>query len=66
MSLEEARKKLVLLQYELFYHADLTPGSSVRISKKLLKAIEELEKEIAKPKNKRAVPEGDDDLQVVY
>lgn len=66
MSLEEARQKLVLVQYELFHHGDLSQGSSIRITKKLLKVIEELEEEIARTKNERTIPEGDGDFQVVY
>ena len=66
MSLEEARKKLVLVQYELFHHGDLTQGSSIRITKKLLKVIEELEEEIAKNQDKKAIREGDEDFQMVY
>jgi len=66
MSLEEARKKLVLVQYELFHHGDLTQGSSIRITKKLLKVIEELEEEIARNKNEKATPERDGDFQMVY
>lgn len=66
MSLEEARKKLVLVQYELFHHGDLTQGSSIRITKKLLKVIEELEEEIARNQNEKAIREGDEDFQMVY
>jgi len=66
MSLEEARKKLTSVQYELFNHGDLTQGSSIRITRKLLKVIEEIESEIVKSKNKRSVREGDEDIQVVY
>lgn len=66
MSLEEARKKLVLVQYELFHHGDLTQGSSIRITKKLLKVIEELEEEIARNQDKKAIREGDEDFQMVY
>lgn len=66
MSLEEARKKLVLVQYELFHHGDLTQGSSIRITKKLLKVIEELEDEIARNQDKKAIREGDEDFQMVY
>jgi len=66
MSLEEARKRLVLIQYELFHHGDLTQGSSIRITRKLLKVIEELEEEIARAENERSVREGDEDFQMVY
>ena len=66
MSLEEARQKLVLVQYELFHHGDLSQGSSIRITKKLLKVIEELEEEIARTENERAIREGDEDFQMVY
>lgn len=66
MSLEEARKKLVLVQYELFHHGDLSQGSSIRITKKLLKVIEELEEEIARNQNEKAIREGDEDFQMVY
>ena len=66
MSLEEARQKLVLVQYELFHHGDLTQGSSIRITKKLLKVIEELEEEIARNQDKKAIREGDEDFQMVY
>ena len=66
MSLEEARKRLVLIQYELFNHGDLTQGSSIRITKKLLKVIEELEEEIARAENQRRVREADEDFQMVY
>ena len=66
MSLEEARQKLVLVQYELFHHGDLSQGSSIRITKKLLKVIEELEEEIARNQNKKAIREGDEDFQMVY
>lgn len=66
MSLEEARQKLVLVQYELFHHGDLTQGSSIRITKKLLKVIEELEEEIARNKISKSTPERDGDFQMVY
>jgi len=66
MSLEEARQRLVLVQYELFHHGDLSQGSSIRITKKLLKVIEELEEEIARTENQRSVREGDEDFQMVY
>ena len=66
MSLEEARKKLVLVQYELFHHGDLTQGSSIRITKKLLKVIEELEEEIARNQNQKSTQERDGDFQMVY
>jgi len=66
MSLEEARKRLVLIQYELFHHGDLTQGSSIRITRKLLKVIEELEEEIARAENEKTVREGDEDFQMVY
>jgi len=66
MSLEEARQRLVLVQYELFHHGDLSQGSSIRITKKLLKVIEELEEEIARTENERSVREGDEDFQMVY
>ena len=66
MSLEEARNKLLLINRELFHHGGLTQGSSIRITKKLLKVIEEIESEIAKAENERAIREGDEDLQMVY
>ena len=66
MSLEEARERLVLIQYELFHHGDLTQGSSIRITKKLLKVIEELEEEIARNQNQKSTQERDGDFQVVY
>ncbi len=66
MSLEEARQKLVLVQYELFHHGDLSQGSSIRITKKLLKVIEELEEEIARNQNEKTIREGDGDFQMVY
>lgn len=66
MSLEEARKRLVLIQYELFHHGDLTQGSSIRITRKLLKVIEELEEEITRAENEKTVREGDEDFQMVY
>lgn len=66
MSLEEARNRLQLINRELFNHGGLSQGSSIRITKKLLKVIDEIESEIDRAKNKRAVREGDEDLQMVY
>jgi len=66
MSLEEARNRLLIINRELFYHGGLTQGSSIRITKKLLKVIEEIENEIARAENERSIREGDEDLQMVY
>jgi len=66
MSLEEARNRLLIINRELFYHGDLTQGSSIRITKKLLKVIEEIETEITRAQNERTIREGDEDFQVVY
>ena len=66
MSLEEARNKLQLINRELFNHAGLSQGSSIRITKKLLKVIDEIESEIDRVENQRSVREGDEDLQMVY
>lgn len=66
MSLEEARNRLLIINRELFYHGGLSQGSSIRITKKLLKVIDEVENEIARAKNERSVREGDEDLQMVY
>ena len=66
MSLEEARNRLLIINRELFYHGGLTQGSSIRITKKLLKVIEEIENEIARAENQKSIREGDEDLQVVY
>ena len=66
MSLEEARNRLLIINRELFYHGGLTQGSSIRITKKLLKVIEEIENEIARAENERSIPEGGEDLQMVY
>ena len=66
MSLEEAKNRLLIINRELFYHGDLTQGSSIRITKKLLKVIEEIETEITRAKNERPIREGDEDIQVVY
>ena len=66
MSLEEARNRLLIINRELFYHGGLTQGSSIRITKKLLKVIEEIENEIARAENQKSIREGDEDLQMVY
>jgi hypothetical protein len=66
MSLEEARNKLQLINRELFNHGGLSQGSSIRITKKLLKVIDEIESEIDRLENQRSVREGDEDLQMVY
>jgi predicted lysophospholipase L1 biosynthesis ABC-type transport system permease subunit len=66
MSLEEARKGLLIINRELFNHGGLSQGSSIRISKKLLKVIDEIENEIDRAENQRSVREGDEDLQMVY
>jgi hypothetical protein len=66
MSLEEARNKLLIINRELFNHGGLSQGSSIRISKKLLKVINEIETEIDSAENQRSVREGDEDLQMVY
>lgn len=66
MSLEEAKNRLLIINRELFYHGDLTQGSSIRITKKLLKVIEEIETEITRAQNERTIREGDEDFQVVY
>ena len=66
MSLEEAKNRLLIINRELFYHGDLTQGSSIRITKKLLKVIEEIETEITRAQNERPIREGDEDIQVVY
>ena len=66
MSLEEAKNKLLIINRELFYHGGLTQGSSIRITKKLLKVIDEIENEIVRAKNERPVREGDEHIQMVY
>ncbi len=66
MSLEEARNRLLIINRELFHHGGLTQGSSIRITKKLLKVIEEIENEIARAENQKSIREGDEDLQMVY
>jgi hypothetical protein len=66
MSLEEARKRLLIINRELFNHGGLSQGSRIRISKKLLKVINEIETEIDRAENQRSVREGDEDFQMVY
>lgn len=66
MSLEQAKNRLLIINRELFYHGDLSQGSSIRITKKLLKVIEEIETEITRAQNERSIPEGDEDIQMVY
>lgn len=66
MSLEEAKNRLLIVNAELFHHGALTQGSSIRITKKLLKVIEEIENEIDRAENERSIREGDEDLQMVY
>lgn len=66
MSLEEAKNRLLIINRELFYHGDLSQGSSIRITKKLLKVIEEIETEITRAQNERSIREGDEDIQMVY